>query len=363
MEKALIGMSGGVDSSVAAFLTQKAGYDCIGATGRFFSNDILGQEQESTCCSLDDAEDARAVARRLGIPHYVFNFQDAFRREVLEKFVDCYESGGTPSPCIDCNRYLKFGAMLQRARELGCSYVVTGHYARIIRDPETGRYLLYKALDKAKDQSYFLYPLTQDMLAHALFPLGRLTKPEVRALAEENGFVTARKHDSQDICFVPDGDYMAFMERFTGKQYPCGDFLNLDGQVVGRHCGAVRYTIGQRKGLGLAMGQPVYVCAKDMAANTVTVGPNEALFADGLRANDWNWFPFPELSAPMEVTAKIRNSRSEYPATVIPEEDGFAKVLFREPARAVSPGQAVVVYQGDMVIGGGTITEAIYNNI
>ena len=360
MEKALIGMSGGVDSSVAALLTKKAGYACIGATGRFFSNDILGRDQESSCCSLDDAEDARAVARRLGIPHYVFNFQDAFRTQVLEKFVHCYESGGTPSPCIDCNRYLKFGVMLQRAQELGCSYVVTGHYARIRRDPETGLYLLYKAADKAKDQSYFLYPLTQNMLEHTLFPLGELTKPEVRALAEENGFVTARKHDSQDICFVPYGDYVAFMERFTGKTYPAGNYLDAQGHIVGQHCGAVRYTIGQRKGLGIALGEPVYVCAKDMTANTVTVGPNEALFAKGLRANDWNWFPFPSLTAPMEVSAKIRNSRTEYPATVIPEDDGFARVLFRESARAVSPGQAVVLYQDDLVIGGGTITEAIY---
>ena len=204
MEKALIGMSGGVDSSVAAFLTQQAGYDCIGATMRLFSNDVLGEDQQSTCCSLDDVEDAKSVARRMGMPHYTFNFQDTFRETVMDKFVRCYERGDTPSPCIDCNRYLKFGALLRRARELGCQYVVTGHYAQIHQDPESGRYLLYKAADRAKDQTYFLYCLTQDMLAHTLFPLGSLTKPEVRAIAAEHGFVTARKHDSQDICFVPD---------------------------------------------------------------------------------------------------------------------------------------------------------------
>ena len=197
------------------------------------------------------------------------------------------------------------------------------------------------------------------MLAHTLFPLGTLTKPEVRAIAEQNGFVTARKHDSQDICFVPDGDYCAFLERFTGKRYTPGDYLDLSGRVVGHHQGAVRYTIGQRKGLGLAMGTPVYVCAKDMAANTVTVGPDSALYAQGLRANDWNWFPFPTLPEPRRVTAKIRHSQVEYPATVFPEEEGFARVLFDSPVRAVTPGQAVVLYAGDMVLGGGTITEAI----
>ena len=254
MKKALIGMSGGVDSSVAAFLTQQAGFDCIGATMRLFGNDVLGEEQESTCCSLDDVEDARSVARRMGIPHYTFNFQDDFRRCVMEKFVASYEMGFTPSPCIDCNRFLKFGSLLRRARELGCSHVVTGHYAQIRVDPETGRFLLYQAKDPAKDQTYFLYPLTQEMLAHTLFPLGALTKAEVRAIAADHGFVTAKKRDSQDICFVPDGDYCAFMERFTGKRYAPGDYLDQQGQVVGRHQGAVRYTIGQRKGLGLARG-------------------------------------------------------------------------------------------------------------
>ena len=358
-KKALIAMSGGVDSSVAAYLTQQAGYQCTGATMRLFDNSILGQDQESTCCSLDDVEDARSVARRLGFPFYVFNFKDDFEEKVIRKFIHCYECGATPNPCIDCNRYLKFDHLLRRGRELDCDRVVTGHYARIRFDESTGRYLLYKAADLSKDQSYVLYSLSQEQLAHTRFPLGEMTKAEARAIAEAQGFINARKHDSQDICFVPDGDYVAFMERYTGKKYTPGDYLDLQGNVVGRHKGAVSYTLGQRKGLNLAMGTPVYVCAKDMEKNTVTVGPNEALFSTTLRANDWNWFPFPALSEPIRVSAKARYNQQPQPATVFPEEDGFARVVFDQPQRALTPGQAVVLYDGDMVVGGGTITEVL----
>ena len=352
---ALVGMSGGVDSSVAAFLMLRDGYQCIGATMRLWNSST----EESTCCSLDDVEDARAVARRLGIRHYVFNFTDDFDRQVIQKFVSSYEQGLTPNPCIDCNRYMKFNRLLRRAMELGCGWVVSGHYAQIRQDPATGRYLLYKAADSAKDQTYFLACLNQEQLAHIQFPLGSLTKTQVREIAAENGFINARKRDSQDICFVPDGDYGAFLQRYTGKTYPEGDFLNLQGQVVGQHRGAACYTRGQRKGLGLAMGAPVYVCAKDMQRNTVTVGPNEALFSPALRAGDWNWYPFPSLTQPMRVTAKTRHSQFEQSATVYPEEGGFARVEFDVPQRAVTPGQAVVLYDGDIVIGGGTITEAL----
>lgn len=358
-KKALIAMSGGVDSSVAAYLMQRDGYDCIGATLRLCDNELLGQDQESSCCSLDDVEDARSVAYRLGMRFYVFNTSADFREKVVDKFVRCYEQGGTPNPCIDCNRYLKFENLLRKALTLGYEYVVTGHYAKIRQDAVTGRYLLYKAADPAKDQTYFLSCLTQEQLAHTKLPLGDMTKEQVRQIAEEMGFINARKKDSQDICFVPDGDYVAFMERYTGKHYPAGDFLDMEGKAVGRHCGAVGYTIGQRKGLGLAMGEPVYVCGKDMDSNTVTVGPNEALFRKVLRANGWNWFPFPALDAPMRVKAKIRYRHKEQPATVYPEADGCARVEFDEPQRAITSGQAVVLYDGDLVIGGGTITEVL----
>lgn len=348
MKKALIGLSGGVDSSVAAFLTQKAGFDCIGANLLLFCKD-----------SNTDSSDARNVAGLLGIPFEVFDHRPEFENTVIDRFVRTYENGGTPNPCIVCNRYMKFGVMLDKALELGCTHVVTGHYARIHRCEESGRFLLYKATDTAKDQTYFLACLDQHQLAHTLFPLGELTKQEVRAIAEEHGFLNARKRDSQDICFVPDGDYAAFLERHTGKTYPQGDYLDLSGTVLGKHQGAVRYTLGQRKGLGIALGAPAYVCGKNMQQNTVTLGPNEALFSNALRAKDWNWFPFSQLTQPLDVSAKIRHSQREVAATVFPEEGGYARVEFSEPQRAVTPGQAVVLYQGDMVVGGGTITEAI----
>lgn len=354
-KKALIAMSGGVDSSVAAYLTKKQGYTCMGAMMKLFDNSILAENQESSCCSLDDAEDARSVAHRLGFPFYVFNAKADFEEKVISKFIRCYECGATPNPCIDCNRHLKFDHLMRKAMELGCDYVVTGHYARIRRDEQTGRYLLYRAADLSKDQSYVLSCLTQFQLAHTLFPLGDMSKSDARAIAEAQGFINARKHDSQDICFVPDGDYVAFMERHTGKKYPQGDFLDLSGKVVGRHQGAVSYTLGQRKGLGLAMGAPVYVCAKDMEKNTVTVGPNEALFHSTLIADEWNWFPFETLTAPLRVHAKARYNQPPQPATVYPGENGIARVVFDVPQRALTPGQAVVLYDGDLVIGGGTI--------
>ena len=348
-KKALIGMSGGVDSSVAAFLTLQMGIGCTGATMRLYT----GQE-DGTCCSLEDVEDARSVAYRMGIPFYVFNFSRDFEEKVMAPFVRCYQEGLTPNPCIECNRHLKFDRFLRRAQELGCDYIVTGHYARIAQLPN-GRRCLQKAVDEAKDQTYFLGMLTQEQLAHTLFPLGSLTKAEARRIAEENGFVNARKKDSQDICFVPDGDYPAFLERYTGQKSVPGDFLDESGKVVGTHRGAAAYTLGQRKGLGLAMGAPVYVCAKDMNANTVTVGPDAALFHDTLTAGDWNWMAFETLTAPLRVKAKTRSRMTEQPATVYPLADGKAKVVFDQPQRAITPGQAVVLYDGDLVIGGGTI--------
>lgn len=347
-KKALIAMSGGVDSSVAAYLAGQAGFVCIGATMQLHPDDASKQ-----------IADARSVAERLGIPFYAWDFRKEFRQYVMDAFVCSYEAGLTPNPCVVCNRHLKFGRLLDKATEFGCSHIVTGHYARITQDASTGRWVLQKAVDKAKDQSYFLYSLTQEQISRILFPLGDLTKAEVREIAAEQGFLTAKKKDSQDICFVPDGDYMSFMTHYTGKTYPGGDFLDSFGNVVGQHKGAVGYTLGQRKGLGLAMGEPVYVCSKDMENNTVTVGPNEALFSDTLLANDWFWHSIPELTAPLRVFAKARSRMTEQPATVYPEENGFARVVFDQPQRAITPGQSVVLYDGDIVVGGGTITEVL----
>ena len=346
--KVLIAMSGGVDSSVAAYRMQQAGFSCGGAIMR------LWEENSPTAVS-----DARAVADRLGMEFYVLDAQTPFRELVVEYFIGSYEAGLTPNPCVQCNRHLKFTYFLDRALELGYDAIATGHYAQVRQDANTGRFLLCKAADESKDQSYFLACLNQHQLSHVHFPLGSLTKTEAREIAQAQGFVTARKKDSQDICFVPDGDYVAFMKRYTGKDYPAGDYLDVSGKVVGKHCGAVCYTLGQRKGLGIALGTPVYVCSKDMQANTVTVGPEEALFATTLIADNWNWFPFETLTEPIRVMAKARYRHHPQLATVYPMDDGKAKVVFDAPQRAMTPGQTVALYDGDIVVGGGIITEVL----
>lgn len=351
----LIAMSGGVDSSVAAYIMLQQGYRCEGTTMRLYRNDEIGLSQFHTCCSQRDIDDAAQVAFDLDIPYEVLDFTLDFREQIMDRFVRTYEAGGTPNPCIDCNRIMKFDKLLSFARKKGLEYVATGHYARIDYDTNSKRYLLKKALDDSKDQSYVLYMLTQEQLAHTLFPLGNRPKTETRRIAEEQSFCNARKHDSQDICFVPDGDYVRFMEQYTGKHYAEGDFLDLHGHTVGRHRGAVRYTLGQRKGLGLAMGEPVYVCGKDMVANTVTVGPESALYRRTLLAGDMNWISIPALAEPLRVKAKTRYRQTEQWATALPAPDGMLRLVFDEPQRAMTVGQAVVLYDGDLVVGGGTI--------
>ena len=354
---ALIAMSGGVDSSVAAYIMHQKGYQCMGTTMRLFSNGEIHREGAHTCCSAKDVEDAAMVAEEIGIPYGVINMMDDFNEKIIQKFIRVYEEGGTPNPCIDCNRYMKFDKLMEFAHENGYDYIVTGHYARIEREETTGRWLLKKAVDSTKDQSYVLYSLTQDQLAHTQFPLGELRKTEVRKIAGALKFINADKHDSQDICFVPDGDYVEFIENYTGKAHAPGDFLDLQGNKIGTHQGAIGYTIGQRRGLHLAMGEHVYVCRKDMKNNTVTVGPGQALFSRTLIADDMNWISIPELSGPMRVAAKARYRQKEQPATVWPLKDGKIRLVFDEPQRALTVGQALVLYDGDVVVGGGTITE------
>ena len=354
--RALIAMSGGVDSSVAAYLMKQAGFACVGATMRLYENEDMAAPQAGTCCSLEDVEDARAVAAKLGMPYYVFNFKEDFGRQVMDRFVAAYETGCTPNPCIDCNRFLKFDRMYRRARELGIGYVVTGHYARI-QQSETGRWLLLKGPDPQKDQSYVLYAMTQEQLAHTQFPLGALRKEEVRAIAAAQGFITAKKHDSQDICFVPDGDYAAFIRRRTGRTYPEGDFVDTTGRILGRHRGIIHYTIGQRRGLGVSGGRPLYVKEIRPADNTVVLAEEHQLYAPTAIARDFNWIAWEAPAAPIRVQARARYHQPEQDATAFVLPDGRVQVTFDRPQRALTKGQAIVLYQADVVIGGGTIEE------
>lgn len=357
-KRALIAMSGGVDSSVAAALMCEKGYECIGATMKLYHNEDVGVPREHTCCTLEDVEDARDVAFSLNMPYYVFNFTDDFAGQVIDRFVSAYENGATPNPCIDCNRYMKYDKLYRRAKIMECDTIVTGHYARIEYDSGTGRWLLKKARNLAKDQSYVLYFMTQEQLKHTQFPLGEFSdKDEVRDIAAKYRFVNAKKHDSQDICFVQNGKYADFIEHYTGKNYPSGSFVDLQGHPLGRHKGIIRYTIGQRKGLGLSLPAPMYVCRKCPEDNTVVLSSEQELYTAELIADDFNWIiAAPEQ--PLRVTAKTRYGAKEADAlaTVLPNRT--VRVVFDEPQRAVTKGQAVVLYDGDIVVGGGTICQA-----
>lgn len=355
MPHTFVAMSGGVDSSVAALLLEQAGHRLSGVHLRLLREEETEETGSRRCCSQPDAEDAGLVARRLGIPYYVFDFSGVFQETVMKDFIREYRRGRTPNPCIVCNRAVKFGALLDRVRTLGGDYLATGHYARVERDAASGRYLLKRGLDRRKDQSYFLYSLTQDQLAHTLFPLGGLDKAQVRRLAEEHNLVNARKRDSQDICFVPDGDYAGFIERVWGQAAPAGDFLDREGRRLGSHRGLIRYTLGQHKGLGLSTEEPLYVLEKDPETNTIRLGPDSALWSHTLTAEQANWIAVPALEAPMAVTVKTRYSQREAEAVAEPLPGGRFRVTFTEPQRAVTPGQAAVLYDGDQVVGGGVI--------
>ena len=343
MKKALIAMSGGVDSSVAAYLTMQAGYDCIGCTMRLHGESGLP----------DDTADARAVAERLGIPFRVFDLTALFKEKVIGSFVDCYLCGRTPNPCIECNRYLKFEKLLECAAELGCDTLVTGHYAQVTETPDGFR--LMRGTDPAKDQSYVLYMLTAEQLSHVYLPLGGMTKADVRRIAEEQGFVTAHKQESQDICFVPDGDYARVVERESGIVPEPGDFVDLQGNVIGQHQGLIHYTVGQRRGLGIALGKPAYVCGLDVPQNRVIIGENADLFSDVCTLERVSWTAGTPPQEPVRCAAKIRYRHPAQPAWLTFTGADTAVLRFDEPQRAITAGQAAVFYNGAFVLGGGTI--------
>lgn len=347
-EKVMIGMSGGVDSTVAAYLLKKNGYEVAGMNCRFFCED------EKLLSSGDDIKAAEDVCKRLDIPFFLSDLRKEFADCVISDFLSSYEKGATPNPCVCCNKHMKFDLMLRKAEEKGYNNIATGHYAIIEKDTN-GRYLLKKGADTMKDQSYVLYVLNQHQLSHSYFPLGKLCKSEIRELAESMDFINANKKDSQDICFVPDGDYASFIEKRTGKTYPCGEFVTREGKILGEHKGIIRYTVGQRKGLGLALPAPMYVCEKDVVNNRVVLSDNESLFTKTLTANNINLIPFDRIDSPIRVKAKVRYNHQEQWATVRQTDADTLYVEFDEPVRAIAKGQSLVMYDGDYVVGGGII--------